>query len=1024
MVNEKRLHALDQIVQSFLKNRSEYARSGSKYNETQLRIDYLNPFFELLDWDVLNTKGLPQHLREVIHEDSVEIDEEEIILQKKPDYAFRVGTERKFFLEAKKPSVNIESDQKSAFQTRRYGWNAGFSISILSNFDKLILYDCLHKPKADDNTRVARIKVYECENYVRDFEEICEQLSRQSVYSGKFDELFPIDIDREGTEPFDKYFLEQISRWRLILSQNIYAQNPGITTGQLNYLVQMTLNRIIFLRVCEDRDLENYKSLQNVDSYEGLKNLFVKADQQYNSGLFNFIEDKLSLNITIRSEILISIFQELYYPDSPYAFSVVEASVLGEIYENFLAKEVRIEDNSISIVEKPEIVASGGVITTPRYIVENIIQRTLPKAIGKRSLKQLSNFTAADIACGSGTFLLSTFEYLMNYYREYYLEDGPEKHADKIYQTYQNQWFLTLEEKQKILTTHIFGVDIDHQAIEVARFSLLLKVIENETPATIKNHLSRNKLKALPDLRNNLIWGNSLVDNTFFDINPSASDSEEVTSKINPMDWAEAFPDVISKGGFDVILGNPPYIRIQNMVHYSPEEAEYYKNQSSPFSCSKSDNFDKYALFIERGLSLLKPNGFLGYIVPHKFFIIKSGKALRKLLASNKSIVEITHFGVNQVFGNRVSTYTCILVISKQEISQFDVQHVTNLSSWRYDGRGITREYNATDICEDPWVFISPQAEKLFSRIDQENLTKLDEIAEIFVGVQTSRDDVYIIQPLEESNSTVSFEDKKEVRWTIEKEILKNCIYDAPLNAFEKVKSNAFIIFPYRIVGNSAQSYTQAEIKKKYPRCWNYLSSHKEDLLKRSVQGFTEDTWFRYGRSQSLIKFNQQENLIWPTLSLEPRYAIDLDNIVFTGGGNGPYYGLKMRQETKISIYYLQALLSHPVIDAIVCARASDFRGGYKSHGKQFIQNLPVRLIDFDNDDEVKLHDDVVEDVKRLIDVTETEEKANIPIQKRSLEKIKNRLRMKIEHAIGFLYNINEDDLLNIPELTYLEENI
>jgi len=816
----------------------------------------------------------------------------------------------------------------------------------------------------------------------------------------------------------------------------------------LNFLVQRLINRIIFLRICEDRELEKYRALQEAQTYAELKALFINADERYNSDLFDFIEDKLSLNVDVSSEVLIGIFRQLYYPESPYAFSVVEASILGDIYERFLAKEILIDDGTITVTEKPEVVASGGVVPTPKYIVDVIIQKTLePLCVGK-SPSELIHLRVADIACGSGSFLLAAYEYLLNHYLEWYLQDGAENHSYKVYESGQGRWCLTLPEKHRILLAHIFGVDIDQQAVEIARFSLLLKVLENERETSIAAHLKQSKSRALPNLNQNIQCGNSLVDKTYFEYDSDALLSEERFNRINPLDWDEAFPSVFDEGGFYAIVGNPPYIRIQNMRRYSPEEVDYYQSDFSPYKCSQSDNFDKYSLFIERGLSLLESTGRLGYIVPHKFFTIRAGRTLRHLLSSGRHIVEIVHFGEAQVFGQQRANYTCILELTKQATSEFTVEHVTELTTWRSGQRGVIDRYASKEIGDEPWEFVSPQTRCLFERLRDENPTTLEQVANIFVGIQTSADKIYIIKPsfcvknqkdgglnivqlphhshlhtkqkpTGETADSVQFTDVNGATWTIEKEILRPCLRDVELPPFCQPQPNTYIIFPYKTDG---KLYIRDEMMKNFPNCWEYLVAHKGRLVQRSISGGTPETWYRYGRSQSLTKFNSEPKLIWPVLSLEPRYAYDDQNIVFTGGGNGPYYGLRPLASTSLSIHYLQAVLSHPVIEAMVRARGSSFRGGYKSHGKQFIKDLPIYNIDFSSPTQTAVHNQIVELVKKLITVTESESAVAVPTQRRRFAQQRRLLRQRIEKLVEELYGLDVADLDTVKAVDSDEE--
>jgi type I restriction-modification system DNA methylase subunit len=1029
-----------ELVKKFSENRAEYMRAT--YNETLLRVDFLNPFLEALGWDVENRKGVPQHLREVVHEDIVVIGDDDTSASKRPDYAFRLGTERIFFLEAKKPSVAIATSNTSAFQVRRYGWNARMPISILTNFDNLAIYDCSSRPLPTDNASVARIKVYRYTDYAEKFDEIYDQISREAVYSGRFDIIFSVDRLRAGTEPFDAFFLRQIERWRRSFAEDLIINNQTLNQDEINFLLQQLLNRIIFLRICEDRDLEKYETLKAVQSYQDLKKLFMSADQRYNAGLFNFIEDKLSLDIEISSDVLIQVFRELYFPESPYAFAVVEADVISEIYEIFLGKEVQIVSGErIKIVEKPEVVESSGIVSSPKYIVEAIVERTLGPVCQGKTPTELSHLRVADIACGSGTFLLAAYEYLLNYHLEWYLRDGAENHRDRVYEGAGGSWYLTLYEKQRILLNNIYGVDLDRQAAEVSQFSLFLKVLENETAASVKAHLDTHKIRALPNLSENIQWGNSLVDpDTYEQFDPDIITSSERFSKVAPFDWSQSFPHVMTEGGFDVIIGNPPYIRTQNMVKYSPQEVQYYKSQSSPYLTAKSDNFDKYALFIEKSLSLLKSSGSLGYIVPNKFFRTKAGASLRQLITSHRYLSEIVDFGVQQVFAGQTTTYTCILILRKAASKQVLVEHVTDLQKWRYGATPRSASYNPDDFGSTPWRLIPPEVADFFERLQTQNPLRLGEVYDIFVGLQTSDDEVYIRSPQEETANSVTFKDVTQRVWTIEKAIMRPCIYDEPVPAYATPKPNTYIIFPYHIEwvtlknGKTVERailYTQEEMQSQFPECWRYLNAHKNRLdpyapdkvpgTRKSVQGYTPDTWYRYGRSQSLTKFDGQPKLIWSVLSLDARYAYDNGNILFTGGGNGPYYALRQEPSYSYSLFYVQAILHHPVFEAMIYSGAVRVRGDYSSRGKQFIADIPIRRIDFESKGDRKRYERVIELVQQLIAVTAQLSAAKLPRARQLLERQSNLLKRQINERITELYGIGEDDLRLVEDLKKMD---
>lgn len=1014
MTKEEGRKSVQALIEKFKQNRSEYVRSGSYYNETLLRNDFLNQFLIALGWDVFNERGVPQHLRDVIHESTVEVagDDEGELLSKKPDYALFAGGQRKFFVEAKKPSVLIEGHKPSAFQVRRYGWSGGLPISVLTNFDKLIIYDCRPLPKAGDDVRIGRIKVYDFSEYAEKFDEIYDQLSCEAVYSGRFDETFGSREEYEG-QTFDHYFLQQIEGWREALAHDLLQHNTTLTRDDLNFLIQRLINRILFLRICEDRTLEKAKALQEVRTYDDLKTVFLHADKRYNSGLFDFIEDKLSLAVEVSSDLLISIFKELYYPQSPYNFSVVESSLLGEVYELFLARSVELHEGDVRIVEKPEVIAAGGIVSTPSYIVDAIIQRTLRPFCEGKNPSELSELRVADIACGSGSFLVAAFEYLQQYHVEWYLSDGPEKHTDALYKTGSNEWRLTLPEKRRILQSNIFGVDIDIQAVEVTRFSLLLKALEDTTIGEVDAYLEKHGVQALPKLENNIQCGNSLVDGSYYQV--VEKPSEDTVHKVNPFDWNEGFPTVMREGGFDLIIGNPPYIRIQNMVKYSPTEVNYYQSAASPFETAKSHNFDKYYLFIERAIALLKPTGLLGYIVPHKFSIIRAGQILRDLIASGNHLADFVHFGVLQVFGKRVTTYVCILRLSKEGVPAFTVERVSDLAKWRYGQQGTRAEFDAGHITGAPWTFIDDRSAALFERLRSGNVKSLDEVADIFVGVQTSADPLYIFRPTSEADNIVEFKARDGRRYRIERGVLRPCLYDVQFTEFCQPDANTYMIFPYKIIGGKAVLYSLEEMKDRFPECLKYLESCKDKLAERNVPKRTATNWYQFGRSQSLTKFNGEPKLIWPILMREPRYVYDDKDIIFTGGGNGPYYGLRMLEGEGLSLFYIQAILHHPVIDAMV--EGSVFRGGYISHGKQYVAKLPIRTIDFESTKEVATYRRVVALAQELNVVACRAATANTLQKKVENLRRSTFLKNTMFRLIEALYDISKDDLKLVQEI-------
>lgn len=993
-----------ELVQTYNENYTQFQRVT--YNETQVRVDFVNRFFKLLGWDVDNERGLPQHLREVTHEATVVVEEDGVHRSKKPDYSFKVGTEVLYFLETKKPAVNITVDAAPAFQLRRYGWSGNLKISVLTNFTDLYIYDCSVRPKEGDDIGVAMIAHYHFDEYVERFEEIYNMLSKEAVLTGQFESQFGNIQGALRREPFDQYFLDQIRTWRTMLGEDILGNNPEVDVETLNIFVQRVLNRTIFLRICEDRCFENYESLKAITTYQDLRTMFAAADQKYDSGLFELLEED---RLTVSDPVIIDIFQSLYYPNNSYEFGVIDPYIIGQIYELFLDESLVIrEDGHIETQEKPEVIDSQGAVNTPKNIIDIIIEETLRPLYEGKTPEEVVQYRIADICCGSGNFLLSAFEYIVNYHIEYYLnhdKENAERRGD-IYQIAgETNYILSYEKKRSILKDNIFGVDIDPLAVEVSKFSLLLKALENSSLEEAEAFHQRTHQRILPNLDENIKNGNSLVNMAYAHFDRSVYQNVSLMNKLKMFDWNAEF----GNRKFDAIIGNPPYIRVQNMVHYSREEYDFYKSNHSPYVTAQTDTLDKYYLFIEKGLTLLNENGMLGYIVPHKFMNIKSGAKLRALLTENCNVKKILHFGTHQVFENR-STYTCILVLSKQENEEFQIGFVQNWNQFLFDHNTECLTYPAAYISGNPWSFLPQNIVAHLEEISR-FCVPLSSLVDIFVGVQTSADQIYIIHADHEDEEFIYSHDKQGHEFQIEKGILRKSIYDTQLASYEKIKANSYIIFPYKSVNGRPVLYSLAEMATDFPHALVYLNEFKDKLDQRNMIGRNAENWFAFGRSQSIKRFLSGEHLVWPVLSTSSNYVYDDEMVVFTGGGNGPFYGIEKKATSQESIFYIQAILNHWLMELLVKSRASTFRGDYYSHGKQFISTLPIYKIDFENPTEVAKHQQIVEMVQNIMQLKEQLASAPNAARRAVLEHSIKAINTDLNSVIDELYQVESQEI-------------
>jgi type I restriction-modification system DNA methylase subunit/predicted type IV restriction endonuclease len=745
------------LVERFDENLDEY-KSG-RFGEAQTRVDFINPLLGLLGWDVENRSGRPEAYRDVIYEDEVKIGG----YTKAPDYGFYVGGARKFFLEAKKPSVDLAGDVAPAVQLRRYAWSARLPLSILTDFEEFAVYDCRVEPEKGDSAATARLEFFTYDRYAEEavWEKISSVFSREAVLAGSLEKYAEENRKRRGTQTVDAAFLREIESWRGDLARDIALRN-NLNSRQLNFAVQMTIDRIVFLRMAEDRGVEEYGRLLGVTNGNGvpgrLLHLFREADDRYNSGLFHFRHergreeepDRLTPNLEIGDDVLRGIIRGLYYPDSPYEFSVLPVDVLGQVYEQFLGKVIRLDGHEAVVEEKPEVRKAGGVYYTPTYIVDYIVEKTVGKLLeGKRPGPRggASRLKIVDPACGSGSFLIGAYQYLLDWHRDRYVEDGPESHPNRVYQGDGGQWHLTMDEKKRILLNNIYGVDIDSQAVEVTKLSLLLKVLEGESQYSLEAQLKIFQERALPDLDDNIKCGNSLIGPDFYDNEQMMLLDEEEHYRVNVFDWRAEFPQVFSghAPGFDAVIGNPPYLNVDDTWGKGDVRQRYIKRT---YAHVYNDKTDILFYFLAKAVQISK--GKVGFIVSRAFLEAYKADKLRAWLAEHANIEEILDFRNYYVFEG-VGITTAIVSLDKDGrdddavVFQLRAPELIpgNLADRKAD-ESFFQTFSAEQRAfgASAWSFASSDAQGVIEKVDAVG-DPLGDVLVVGQGMQTGRNNVF-----------------------------------------------------------------------------------------------------------------------------------------------------------------------------------------------------------------------------------------------------------------------------------------
>ncbi len=863
------------LVQRFDDCRDQY-RSGN-YNEAQLRREFLDPLFTALGWDLTNQQGYAPQYREVIQEASLNIEGQ----AKAPDYEFRIGQTPKFFVEAKKPAVNIQYDVHPAFQLRRYAWSAHLPLSILTDFEEFAVYDTRIKPDHKDAASVGRTFFFRYTDYADKWDEIAAIFAKDAILKGSFDRYVQDNKAKKGTAEVDDDFLSAIETWRELLARNIALRNPQARSERaLNYAVQMTLDRIIFLRICEDRGIEPEFQLRELastpDVYPRLVNLYIKADQKYNSGLFHFAkeksqtseEDNFTPSLTIDDKALKQVINELYYPESPFAFKVIPVEILGQVYEQFLGKVIRLTPaGQAKVEEKPEVRKAGGVYYTPRYIVDYIVQNTVGKLLEGKTPQQIASLRVVDPACGSGSFLLGAYQCLLDWHLKYYLapeNGGPQAFtrgkSPALLPAGDGSYKLTTSEKKRILVNNIYGVDLDQQAVEVTKLSLLLKLLEEET-----GQLSLGFERVLPDLGHNIRCGNSLIGWDYFH-GQLLADEEEVR-RVNPFDWQQAFPEVFAadgSGGFDAVIGNPPYVRAESL---EKRDKPYYHQYDSFAS-----NADLYVYFFEKSIYLLNPKGLLGFISSGKFIKTGYGLNLRKLLSSKIDVLKMVDFGELPVFQN-ASTFPVVTFLAKTKgkRSVFEAAFVKHLDFQDLNSflNEITTTYPSSLLENDNWVFTKGGEDAILEKLKQ-HTKPLEEflVNKINRGIVTGLDDCFVISK-EEFSQIVSQNENSTSH------LKPYYIGDDIRNYSIKDKSKYLIFFErgwtIKEYGNLTESKAWQRLSADYPEICAHMLPFKERAKIRADKG---DYWWEL-RACSFYDQFELPKICWPEIAKESRFTID-----------------------------------------------------------------------------------------------------------------------------------------------------
>lgn len=946
--------SIEKLIRRFEADKSHYL--SKSYSEAQARVDFISPFFKALGWDMENEDGLPHHAREVV----VEATEDS---GGRPDYGFRVSGQTRFFVEAKAPSEELDT-AKHIIQAKTYAWNTRqVFLVVLTDFEEFRFYDASIKPdvRKPDEGLLLKLKYTD---YVANLEKLWA-FSRERVLTGSLEAMLPRDRRTQRLRiPVDTAFLDEMTGWREEVARNVHKNNPDLTARQVNEIVQRLLDRIVFIRIAEDRRVIEKNQLRDVVEewearggkfhiFEWLNDLFHRVNEDFNGEIF---KPHLSEKIKIDSDVLARVIERLYPPESPYRFDVIGVELLGSIYERYLGSTVRVTPKRVFVEEKPEVRKAGGVYYTPEYIVNYIVQNTVGKVIKGKTPKQIEKIRVLDPACGSGSFLIGAFQCLIDYHVRYLTEHPKEAEVHPLFPDVikgeNGEQRLSVVRKAKILKNNLFGVDIDPQAVEITMMSLYLKALEGErSQLPPKQHL-------LPELKYNILCGNSLIGPDFYKNQQLSFIDDEDKFRVNAFDWETAFPDVLKAGGFDAVIGNPPYVRQESLSEFKDYLEKHYE--------SFDGVADLYVYFMEKGIRVLREGGQYGIIVSSSFLRTTYATRLREFLKKSTAVLRIVDFGGLAVFENAKDTYVCIPVLSRRrQPNRVEIARVTSLDFEDLAGYVAPKTYTipSEQLTSEAWSLRTDQEAAVFKKILSAGRPLGQYVdRKMFYGIKTGLNEAF----------ELTGSQAKEIlrRSPSSQQLIKGILGGEDIRRyFITPQDKLWIVIPAgwtrdamrkdKVRGAISEKEAWAWFSRKHKTLAEHLSVFESRCRKREDQG---EFWWEL-RPCDYYEYFDRPKIIFPDIAKGPRFCLD------TGG----FYLANTAYCLGTAEKYLLGILNSRLfwftignISIPFGIRAGEYR--YRLI-YQYMEKVPIHVIDDGNALDKALREDLVTRVERILEL-------------------------------------------------------
>lgn len=935
MLNEKEVKIkIQELIDDFKSNFQQYKKELEANTETKL----VEPLFEILGWtkkDFVKQEKAQREMR-----------------SGHADYAFFIKDKIVFFLEVKRVGVPLEKEADK--QVISYALSKRVPFAISTNFEEMKIF-CVEQENAIKE--VFRI-FKRPEDYVNNFQDLVF-LSKESFEQ----ELILQKAQDEGRLrkriSIDKPLLEDLMYMRSIIARDIENRYPGkYQINEKDEIIQRIIDRLIFIRRCEDTGinpanliLKEVQDLPDTKAYPKLKEIFLKYNAVYNSGLFAIARDNDCDRIAIDGLIIKKLAQYLYESkngDYIYNFDWIDADVLGQVYEQYLGKLLaQTKSGKAQLKDGQAHRKEQGIYYTPTYIVDYIVKNTVGEMVKKKKFK-VKDIKILDPACGSGSFLIKAFDYLYNN-----ISVGKESKQYRI--DSQGKYSI----KTEILKNNLYGVDLDNKAVEITKLNLLLKAAEKDRrlPEEIDVHIKH---------------GNSLID-------------DEAVVGLDAFKWEEKFKEIMHKGGFDVVIGNPPYVRQEELSEIKP----YFQKNYEVYHGMA----DLFVYFFEREIGILKEGGFFGMIVSNKWLRAGYGVNLRRFI-SKFWIETFIDFGDLKVFPD-ATIYPCIIILKKinKQNPKIKVCKMDTLNFDTLEKHIKSKQFtiNQKDLDEKEWNIQSEESSKIINKITSRGIPLQKCVGKVRYGIKTGLNEAFIID--EEKRIEIIKQDPRS------SEIIKPVLSGPEIRRYNYSYRNKYIIFTGR--GIDIESY---------PAVKNHFEKYREKLTPKknpSDKIGRKPGDYKWYEIQDVVAYHREfekSKIIWGNLAKKSSFTFD---------EKGYYVNVPACSLTTSSKYIL-GILNSKLVGFYLKSICAERQGGFIEHKPVYISKIPIVKLSQNEEEKISTFvDRMLLLNKRLKEIGDKKTSESAKLE----EEIKNT-DYEIDQIVYKLYGLNK------KEIAVIEDNL